>query len=99
MMVGTIPIPENFCHSMGDLANSLTSQEQLDRTQVTALSMDTKTGSQGNLVTFEAQPNQLGRLVICASGAGNEGTKIISAATIYINGTQTKVDVYRLPKT
>jgi hypothetical protein len=83
---------------MGDLANILTSQESLDRTQVTALTMDTAAGSQGNLVTFIAQPKQLGRLSICASGATSPGTKILST-TININGTQTNVDVYRLPTT
>lgn len=94
-MVGTVPIPGTY--AMGDLANILTSQEQLDRTQVTALTMDTAAGSQGNLVTFIAQPTQLGSLSICATGGASQGTKILST-TIYINGTQTKVDVYRLPK-
>jgi hypothetical protein len=95
-MVGTKPIAGTY--QMGDLANILTSQEQLDYTQVTALTMDTASGSQGNLVTFITQPKQLGRLSICASGVTSQGTKIFST-TIYINGTQTAVDVYRLPLT
>lgn len=81
---------------MGDLANVLTSQEQLDRTRVTALTVDTAAGSTGNLVTFVAEPVQLGALAICASGAASQGTKIMST-TININGTATGVDVYRLP--
>ena len=82
---------------MGDLANILTGQEQLERSQVTALTVDTVAGSTGNLVTFVAQTNQLGSLAICACDADNPGTKLLST-TININGTATKVDVYRLAK-
>jgi hypothetical protein len=91
-MVGTIPVPGNL--SMEDLADILTRNEQ-DFTQLTALTIDTAAGSTGNLATFVAQDNQLGILTICASGASSSGTKILSA-TVYISGTQTKIDVYRL---
>jgi hypothetical protein len=94
-MLGTVPIAGTYL--MGDLANILTSQEQLDRSQVTALTVDTAAGSTGNLVTFVAQTNQLGSLAICACDADNPGTKLLST-TININGTATKVDVYRLDK-
>jgi hypothetical protein len=82
---------------MGDLANILTGQEQLDRSQVTALTVDSAAGSTGNLVTFIANAAQLGSLAICASGSANPGTKVLST-TIKINGTATQVDVYRLAK-
>jgi hypothetical protein len=93
-MLGTVPVPGTY--STGDLANILTGQEQLDRSQVTALTADTAAGSTGNLATFVASAAQLGSLTICASGAACQGTKVISGTTININGTQTSVDVYRL---
>lgn len=92
-MLGTVPIAGTY--SMGDLANILTGQEQLDRSQVTGLTVDSAAGSTGNLVTFKANPVQLGSLAIVASGAPSPGTKILST-TININGTATQVDVYRL---
>jgi len=92
-MLGTVPVGGNY--SMSDLADLLTAQEQLDQSQVTALTVDTAVGSKGNLVTFISQPNQLGCLAICASEATSSGTKVLST-TAYISGAQTKIDVYRL---
>ncbi len=76
------------------LAATLTKYEQ-DFAQLVALDVDTAAGSQGNLATFIAQDNQQGALAIVASGASSAGTKILSP-TVYIEGKQTKIDIYRL---
>jgi hypothetical protein len=92
-MPGTVPVNGNY--SMGDLANYLTTKEQLDFTQLTALTVDSVSGQQRNLATFIAQPNQLGPLAICAKGATSQGTKLLST-TAYISNAETSIDVYRL---
>lgn len=92
-MVGTVPQPGNL--SMSDLADHLTQKEQDNLTQLTVLTYDPTTGSQKNLATFVAQPNQLGALAIVASGDGSAGA-LIQSTTAYILGAQKKVDVYRL---
>ena len=94
-MIGTLPVSGSL--TLEVLASTLTKYEQ-DFAQLTALSVDTAAGSQRNLATFITQDNQLGALAIVASGAASQGTKVLST-TIYISGTQTKVDVYRLPTT
>ncbi|MGD0521246.1 MAG: hypothetical protein ABSA48_08335 [Terracidiphilus sp.] len=81
---------------MSDLAALLTEKEQLNFTQLTALTVDPSAGTKRNLATFIDQPNQLGALSICASGAASVGTKVLST-TAYVSGSQTKIDVYRLP--
>jgi hypothetical protein len=91
-MPGITPVSGDI--TMDVLANTLTVNEQLLFEQVTELAFDPTQAR--NLVTMVAQPNQLGTLTICASGAASEGTKILSA-TIYVCGTRTAVDVYRLP--
>jgi hypothetical protein len=91
-MVGTLPVSGSL--TMEGLAATLTKYEQ-DFAQLTALSVDTAAGSQGNLATFINQDIQLGALAIVASGASSEGTKILSP-TVYIESKQTKIDVYRL---
>ncbi|MGD0831889.1 MAG: hypothetical protein ABR907_13155 [Terracidiphilus sp.] len=91
-MVGTLPVSGSL--TMESLAATLTKYEQ-DFAQLIALDVDTAAGSKGNLATFKAQDNQLGALAIVASGASSTGTKILSP-TVYISGTQTKIDVYRL---
>jgi hypothetical protein len=90
-MAGQIPVAGNL--SMGDLAATLTSEEQLGFEQLTGLVTDSTQAR--NLATFINQANQLGKLAIVASGATSAGTKVLSA-TVYINGTKTAVDVYRL---
>lgn len=92
-MVGTVPQPGNL--SMSDLADHLTQKEQLNITQLTALTVDPAAGVQRNLATFIQQPNQLGALSICQQGAASSGTKLFST-TAYISGTKTDIDVYRL---
>jgi hypothetical protein len=92
-MAGTFPVNGNY--SVDDLANYLTTKEQLDFTQLTALTIDSTTGHQRNLATFVAQPNQLGPIAICAKGANSPGTKLFST-TAYISNAQTSIDVYRL---
>lgn len=92
-MPGTVPVNGNY--SMGDLANYLTEKEQLDFTQLTALTIDSVTGQQRNLATFTPQPNQLGPLAICAKGASSSGTKLFTT-TVYVSNAQTSIDVYRL---
>ena len=90
-MVGTIPVAGNL--SMSVLAATLTRNEQ-DFSRLTALTIDT--ANQRNLATFVEDDSDLGELSICAIGAVSSGQKILSA-TAYINGTQEKIDVYRLP--
>ncbi len=92
-MVGTVPEPGNL--SMSDLASLLTTKEQLNFTQLTALTADAAAGATRNLATFIAQANQLGALTICAKGAASLGTKLFST-TAFISGTKTDIDVYRL---
>jgi hypothetical protein len=94
-MVGTIPVSGSL--TMEGLAATLTKNEQ-DFTQLTALGVDTAAGSQGNLATFIAQDNQLGALAVVASKAASHGTKVLST-TVYIGGTKTSIDVYRLSLT
>jgi hypothetical protein len=93
-MVGTIPADGNS--TMDNLAASLTNEEALGLEQLTALTVDPATV--GNLATFDKQKQRLGMLAIVASGASSPGTKILST-TVYISGTKTAVDVYRLPLT
>jgi hypothetical protein len=78
---------------MKELASSLTTHEQLEFIQVTALAADTP--QVRNLVTTVPHPDPLGSLAICAQGANQAGTKLFSA-TVYISGITTSVDVYRL---
>jgi len=84
---------------MEGLASTLTKYEQ-DFAQLTVLDIDPAAGSQGNLATFIMQNNQLGALTIVASGAAkpSNATNVLSA-TVYISGTKTPVDVYRLALT
>jgi hypothetical protein len=91
-MAGTVPVAGNL--TMVNLAATLTSNEQLNFEQLTGLAVDPAAAR--NLATFISQPAQLGGLAICASGASQTGTKVIST-TAYVSGTQTKIDVYRLP--
>lgn len=90
-MAGTVPVAGNL--SMQDLAATLTSAEQLQFEQLTALTFDT--AQPRNLATFINQNNQLGMLAIVAKGAASKGTKILSV-TAYIGGAKTAIDVYRL---
>ncbi len=78
------------------LASTLSGNEQLMLEQLTGLSFDPN--KVGNLATFISQPNiTLGLLAIVDKGATSPGTKIIAAATVYIQGAKKDVDVYRLP--
>lgn len=90
-MAGTVPVSGDL--SMADLAATLTRREQLSFEQVTALSIDSTQAR--NLVTTVGQDQMLGTLQICASGASNKGTKVLST-TAYISGKQTRIDLYRL---
>lgn len=90
-MPANVPISGSL--TMDNLAASLTVHEQLVFQEVTALTVD-KTQIR-NLVTTIDQPNQLGALAICASGAQCAGTKLFST-TVYISGSKSAVDVYRL---
>lgn len=91
-MAGTYPVDGNL--SMANLAATLTSKEQLEFLQLTGLAVDPAQAR--NMATFINQNNQLGKLTIVAKGATSQGTKILST-TVYISGTKTDVDIYRLP--
>jgi hypothetical protein len=95
-MVGTVPAPGDL--SKSDLAAWLTEKEQLDFTQLTALTVDPAEDKKRNLATFIDQPDQLGPLSIIADGEASGGTKLLST-TAYVSGKQTKIDVYRLTPT
>lgn len=90
-MVGTSPVSGDL--SMDDLAATLTVEEQSQFEQLTALVIDPNAAR--NLATFITHADLLGELNIVASGAPSAGTKILSP-TAYIEGKQTKIDVYRL---
>ncbi len=90
-MPANVPISGTL--TMDNLAASLTAHEQLVFQEVTALTADATQVQ--NLVTTVSQPNQLGALAICASGANSAGTKLFST-TAYISGAKSAVDVYRL---
>jgi hypothetical protein len=89
-MAGTVPVSGRL--SMQDLAATLTLREQLDFEQVTGLTVDPT--QLRNLVTTVDQLDQLGALVVCAAGAVQDGTKILSTI-VYISGDQTEIDLYR----
>ena len=91
-MAGTIPVAGNL--SMDDLAATLTSEEQLGFEQLTDLGVDPNAAR--NLATFVDQNNPLGKIAIVAKAAASDGTKILSR-TIYVSGTKTDIDLYRLP--
>ena len=91
-MVVTFPVAGNL--STQDLAATLTSAEQLNFEQLTALTFDTTQAR--NLATFISQSNQLGKLAIVAKGAASQGTKILST-TVYISSAKMGINVYRLP--
>jgi len=92
-MVGTFSVDGNL--SMADLAATLTRNEQ-DFARLTVLAIDTKPGSTQNLATFENADDQLGMLAVVGRGATSDGQKIMSP-TVYIKGTKTDIDIYRLP--
>lgn len=93
-MAGTIPADGNL--TMDTLAASLTNEEQMGFEQLTALTADTT--ATRNLATFINQEKRLGALAVVASGAASQGTKVLST-TIFVAGTKTAVDVFRLPLT
>jgi hypothetical protein len=90
-MAGTTPVSGDL--TMVDLAATLTQNEQLLFEQVTGLAVDPTQAR--NLVTMVDQANILGTLAIVAKGGASGGMKILST-TVYISGTKTDVDVYRL---
>jgi hypothetical protein len=89
-LAGTVPVSGDL--TMENLAATLTRREQLAFEQVTTLSIDPTQAR--NLVTTVSQSQQLGALSICAAGATNQGTKVLST-TAYISGAQTNIDLYR----
>ncbi len=91
-MAGTFPVSGDLTKEQ--LAATLTRREQLAFERVTALTIDTK--QVRNLVTTVTEPQQLGAIAIVDAGSPSPGTKILST-TAYISGSQTKVDMYRLP--
>ena len=93
-MVGITPVSGTL--TMEVLAATLTNAEQSDTEQVTALAIDPlKVGNLVTLISYDSD-TQLGDLAIVARDAASPGTKILSP-TVYISGTKTDVDVYRLP--
>jgi hypothetical protein len=99
-MVGKIPAPGDL--SMSDLAAYLTDKEQLNFTQVTELTIDSAAEKKRNMATYIAHPDQLGALLICASGekpAQTTDTKPPLSTTAYISGSKAAIDIYRLPLT
>ena len=91
-MAGTIPVDGNMtAQALGD---ALTRHEQTMFEQVTGLTIDTTQAR--NLVTTVSTDASLGVLSVCAAGGESPGTKVLST-TVYISGTQTEVDLYRLP--
>ncbi len=86
-------VPISGTLTMDVLAASLTTNEQLNFQEVTALAADSTQVQ--NLVTTKDQPNQLGALSLCATGATSPGTKLFST-TVYISSEKKAVDVYRL---
>jgi hypothetical protein len=93
-MAGTIPADGNL--TMDTLAASLTNEEQLGFEQLTALTADAT--AIRNLATFINQEKRLGALAVVAKGAVSQGTKVLST-TVFVAGTKTDVDVYRLAVT
>jgi hypothetical protein len=93
-MAGTVPIPGNL--SMANLAATITSTEQLEFKQLTALTIDSGSNPPRNLGTFINQPNQLGELAIVAAGTASTGTKLLSTK-VNVLSILTSVDLYRLP--
>lgn len=91
-MAGTYPVDGSLTVEI--LASTLTSKEQLEFMQLTVLTVDSAQAR--NLATFINQNDQLGELAVVAKGAASQGTKVLST-TVYIGGTKTEVDVYRLP--
>jgi hypothetical protein len=94
MPVGQVPAPGNL--SLSDLANELSFQEQVNFTQLTALTFDPTNTSQ-NLATYKVRTAPITNLAIVSTGTNSPGTGITTNATIYVSGTKTAVDVYRLP--
>jgi len=97
-MVGTIPAPGDM--SMSGLAAYLTDKEQLNFTQLTELTVDPAAEKKLNMATYIAHPDQLGALLICASGKKPDQKTDTTAplpTTAYISGSKTAIDIYRLP--
>jgi hypothetical protein len=97
-MVGDFPAPGNM--SMSGLAAYLTDKEQLNLAQVTKLVVDPAAEKKSNIATYIAQPDQLGAVLICASGAKPDQTTDTTpplSTTAYISGIKTAIDIYRLP--
>lgn len=92
LVAGTAPVSGDL--TMAELAATLTRREQLAFEQVTALTFDPAQAR--NLATTVAQVQQLGALSVCVAGAANNGTKVLST-TVYVSGTKTAIDLYRLP--
>jgi hypothetical protein len=94
MPVGRVPAPGNL--SLSDLANELSYQEQVNFTQLTALTSDPTAASQ-NLATYIIRTTPITNLAIVATGTSSPGTAITTNTTVYVSGAKTAVDVYRLP--
>jgi len=94
MPVGQVPVPGNL--SLSDLANELSYQEAVNFTQLTALTADPTTVSR-NLATYKNRTTPITNLAIVPTDTGSPGTAITANTTIYVSGTKTAVDVYRLP--
>ncbi|HWG21345.1 MAG TPA: hypothetical protein VG225_12515 [Terracidiphilus sp.] len=90
-MAGTIPVAGDM--KVENLAATLTTEEQLKFERLTVLEVDPN--KVGNLATFENEPKRKGALAIVARGVNSPGIKILSP-TVFISGTKTDVDVYRL---
>jgi hypothetical protein len=94
MSVGRVPAPGNL--SLSDLANELSFQEQVNFTQLTALTFDPTNASQ-NLADYIARTTSITNLAIVTTGTSSPGTAITINTTVYVSGAKTAVDVYRLP--
>ncbi len=94
MSVGQVPAPGNLTSS--DLANELSFQEQSDFTRLTGLVADSNNVGQ-NLANFTQRTVPITYLAIVPTGTPSTGTAFITNTTVYISGTLTSVDVYRLP--
>lgn len=81
---------------MDGLARDLSRNEDTG-TQLTALGIDSNPAIQKNSATFIKNDDLLGPLSIVAGGAASPGGTLVLSTTAYISGTQTKIDVYRLP--
>jgi hypothetical protein len=92
-MPGTYPLDSNF--TITQLADTITEFEGWDRSALTVLAADESASK--TMATYTARTQEIGGIAVVSTGADSAGTLLLKNKSVYIQGTLTAVDIYRLP--